>query len=277
MNCSCRMLLRGGMVVAFALGLLTPPGGMLSAEPGAKPNFAAVPRPDPSKFKCLVAFGLYTEMLKLDDALEGWKHNGRHAPEFTWVNCPPNAVEAFPDSNDKLFAYNTVVLSDVNYKAIGQRGFDMLCDYVEQGGRLLVTGGPYALGNGEFEGSRFLQVLPVTLRGPFDLKWAGQGKSWALRPAARDSALLAGVSFVQNPQVFWQHFVTPKSGAQVVLQAGDQPALVVGRYGQGKVAVLTLSPTGEGAAGQTPWWDWDGRAPLMKSLFSWLNDKQEPK
>jgi hypothetical protein len=60
----------------------------------------------------------------------------------------------------------------------------------------------------------------------------------------------------------------------MVLKAGDEPALVLGRYGAGKVAVLTLSPTGKGAAGEVPWWDWEGWSPLVKNLFSRLNDKQ---
>lgn len=237
-----------------------------------KPDFAKVARPPADKFKCLVVFGLYTHLLNIDDALSGWKHKGQNAPAFTWANCPPNAIETFPGTYDELFSYNTVVLSDVNCKAIGDTGLEMLCDYVEQGGSLLVTGGPYALGNGEFEGTRFLQVLPVTLSGPFDLKWAGKGKSWPLAPASGDSPVLAGVSFAQNPKVFWHHFVTPKNGTEVLLKAGDQPALIFGRYGKGKVAVLTLSPTGEGAPGETQWWDWDGWGPLVKNVFTWLNE-----
>ena len=239
-----------------------------------KPDFTTVARPAPDRFKCLVVFGLYTHVLKLDDSLAGWRRNGRNQPEFTWVNCPPNAIEAFPGSYDELFAYNTIVLSDVNHKAIGDIGFEMICDYVEQGGNLIVSGGPYAFGNGEFEGSRFLHVLPVALSGPFDLKWAGEGKSWALQPVAGSAAFSAGVSFSQNPKVFWNHLVTLKKDAQLVLKAGDAPALVIGRYGKGRVAVLTLSPTGEGAAGETPWWNWEGWGPLMKNVFSWLNDKQ---
>jgi uncharacterized membrane protein len=219
-----------------------------------------------------VVFGLYTHILNLDDALAGWKQGGKNAPEFDWANCPPNAIEKFPGSYNELFGYNTVVLSDVNYKAVGDIGFEMLCDYVEQGGSLLVTGGPYAFGNGEFEETRFLQVLPVTLSGPFDLKWAGKGQSWPLTPASDSHPVLAGVSFARNPRVFCHHFVTPKEGAEVVLKAGDQPALVLGRYGRGKVAVLTLSPTGEAAAGETEWWAWDGWPQLVGNLFTWLNE-----
>jgi uncharacterized membrane protein len=239
-----------------------------------KPDFAQVAQPDPARCRVLVVFGLYTHILNLDDALAGWKSRGGAAPEFTWANCPPNAIETFPGSYDELFAYDAVVLSDVNFKAIGATGFEMLCDYAEQGGRLLVTGGPYALGNGEFEETRFLEVLPVTLSGPFDLKWAGKGQSWELLPADPRSPLLAGVSFEPKPKVFWHHVVTPKAGASVVLQAGDSPVLILGGYGKGKVALLTLSPTGKEAEGEIAWWNWNGWFPLLRNVFTWLDARE---
>lgn len=235
-----------------------------------KPDFAKVAKPAADKYKCLVVYGLYTQMLNIDDALAGWKGKNGAAPEFTWANCPPNAIDTFPGRYDDLFAYNAVVLSDVNFKAIGDIGFEMLCDYVAQGGSLLVAGGPYALGNGEFEETRFLEVLPATLSGPFDLKWAGKGKSWDLVVADAQSPLLAGVSFEQKPKVFWHHFVTPKADTQVVLTAGDKPVLILGKYGKGKVALLTLSPTGKEAEGEVAWWRWKGWFPLLRNVMTWL-------
>jgi len=237
-----------------------------------KPDFAALPRPAPDKFRCLVVFGLYTHILDVDGALAGWKSPGGIAPEFTWANCPPNAVESFPGSYEELFAYNAVVLSDVNYKAVGDIGFEMLCDYVEHGGSLLVTGGPYAFGNGEFEETRFLEVLPVTLSGPFDLKWAGKGKSWPLTAPDPDHPVVRAASLDRAPRVFWHHFVTPREGTEVVLRADAQPALILGRYGKGKVAALTLSPTGEGGQGEVQWWDWNGWPKLMEGVFTWLSE-----
>ena len=237
-----------------------------------KPDFSKVACPAKNKFKCLVVFGLYTDILNIDNALAGWKSKGGSSVEFTWANCPPNAIETFPGSYDELFSYNVVVLSDVNFKAIGDTGFEMLCDYVEHGGKLVVTGGPYALGNGEYEGTRFLELLPVTLSGPFDLKWAGKGKSWNLKPAKQEEPLLKGLSFDQNPKVFWHHFVTPKKDAVVLLTANEKPVLIFGKYGKGQVAVLTLSPTGIGIAGETAWWDWKGWEQLMKNIFTWMNE-----
>ena len=256
-------------------------GGAYSRKPPRrrktfdKPDFTTVARPDSARFRVLVAFGLYTHILNLDDALADRRHRGTIAPELDWANCPPNAVETFPGTYDELFRYNAIVLSDVNYNGLGDIGFEMVCDYVHEGGGLLVTGGPYAFGNGEFEETRFLDVLPVKLQGPFDLKWAGEGKSWALRPVAPSHAVLNGISFAADPRVFWHHFVTPKASAEVVLNAGDQPTLILGRYGKGKVAVLTFSPTGIAAKGETQWWAWDGWFSLVRNTMTWLGHTKE--
>ena len=234
-----------------------------------KPDFGDVGRPDPKRYRCLVVFGLFTHILNLDDAVANRKQHGLTPVEFDWANCPPNGVETFPGTYDELFRYDLIVLSDVNYKALGDIVMEMLCDYVHEGGSLLVVGGPYAYGNGEFDGARFLDVLPVHLSGPFDLKWAGKGKSWPLKAARSEHSVLDNLSFKQQPRVFWHHFMTPKKGAVVVLKAGNRPALVLGRYGKGKVAALSLSPTGVGSKGEVQWWDWDGWFPLVQNLFVW--------
>ena len=101
-----------------------------------------------------------------------------------------------------------------------------------------------------FQGSRFLDVLPVRLRGPFDLKWSGKGKSWKLATRQPEHPLLNGVRFDQSPRVYWHHFVTPKPNATVVLDAGSEPTLILGRYDKGSVATLTLSPTGLASEGE---------------------------
>ena len=239
-----------------------------------KPDFTTIARPDPKRYRCLVVFGLFTHILNLDDAVAERKRHGLTPVEFHWANCPPNGVETFPRTYDELFRYDLIVLSDVNYKALGDIAIEMICDYVHEGGSLLVVGGPYAYGNGEFEGSRFLDVLPVHLSGPFDLKWAGKGKSWKLKASSPDHAVLRDVSFAQEPRVFWHHFLTATKDAIVVLKAGEKPVLILGRYGKGKVAALALSPTGVAAKGEVQWWDWDGWFPLVRNLFAWAKRKE---
>jgi len=237
-----------------------------------KPDFSTIPGPKPGKFRCMVAFGLYTQIFNFDDGLIGWKSKDGSSAEFDFINCPPNGIESFPGGYPELFAYNAVILSDVNFRALGDIRMEMLCDYVAQGGKLLVTGGPYALGNGEFEDTRFLEMLPATLSGPFDLKWAGKGKSWELTPTLEGKPFLNGVSFNPAPRVFWQHFVTPKQDARVILTAGGKPNLILGKYGKGKVVLLTLSPTGAATNDKTAWWTWDGWPGLLKNLFTWMDE-----
>ncbi len=215
----------------------------------------------------LLFYGLYTQWYRFEEALAGI---GKHRLKVS--NALPTGAEYFPASYKELFGYDFIVLSNVNYKALGDIGVEILYYYVEQGGNLLVTGGPYAFGNGEFEGSRFLELLPVILSGPFDLKWSGKGASWPLRPAKESHSLLKGVSFEDNPRVFWNHWVKPKAETEVVLMSGDQPALVCGRYGKGKVAVLTLSPTGKEGKGETAWWNWQGWLPLVRNIFNWFTE-----
>lgn len=237
-----------------------------------KPDFSTVARPPDGTFRCLVVFGLYTQVLRIDEALSTWASGGEVVPTVTWANCPPNAVETFPGTYDELFSYHAVVLSDVNFDAVGDIGFEMICDYVEHGGGLLVTGGPYALGNGGFEGTRFLDVLPVTLSGAFDLTWAGRGSSWALAAADLAHPVLDGLSLAEAPRVFWQHSVVGKADADIVLRADGRPALVLGRYGRGKVAVWTPSPTGTGARGGVPWWEWSGWPALVRNTLRYLSE-----
>ncbi|HCK73129.1 MAG TPA: hypothetical protein DHW38_16265 [Planctomycetaceae bacterium] len=114
--------------------------------------------------------------------------------------------------------------------------------------------------------------MPVHISGPFDLKWAGKGMSWSLKPAIADHAILDGVSFDEKPQVFWQHYLQPKRNSEVILTAGDKPALVVGNYGKGQVAALSLSPTGVATDGEVQWWDWNGWFPLVRNLFNWAKE-----
>lgn len=221
--------------------------------------------------KVLVVYGLYTRMLRIWDALDLLKQDGRKI-STTWVNCPPNGVENFPASYQELADYNVIILCDVNQKALGQLCLNMIQVCVKGGRGLLLTGGPYALGNGEFADKTFLEMLPVKLTGPFDLKWAGKGKSWKLKKSS-SSPILNRLTFDSAPDVYWMHHLTPKKDSQIILKANGLPALVTGSYGKGKVAVLSLSPTGcKQNKEDVPWWDWTSLPELEKNLIIWLKN-----
>ena len=246
-----------------------PPGKRKSF---AKPDLSKLAaRPRDSRYRVLVVFGLYTEHLNLDDALVSWEPPRGKSLEFTWANCPPGGVEHFPASYENLFSYDVIVLSNVNRESLGDIRIEQLCDYLEHGGNVLVSGGFYTYGNGEFEDSRFLKVLPVMLSGPFDLKWAGKNKSWPLR-ARQGSRMAEGLPMDASPKVYWCHFFTARPDADVVLTAAGQPMLTLGQYGRGKIAALALTPMGNPDEGDTPWWRWGGWPMVAQRVFGWFGE-----
>jgi hypothetical protein len=51
---------------------------------------------------------------------------------------------------------------------------------------------------------------------------------------------------------------------------GDQPAIVIGAAGRGRVAVVGVTPLGEPAPGTVAWWDWPDWPAAMASVVDAL-------
>ena len=215
-----------------------------------KPDFSTISvRPSDSQ-KVLLLFGLYTNHYHIEEALKTIEMDVKVS------NAPPTGVAYFPATYEKLFGYHTVILSNINAKAVGSMGLEMLYDYVQHGGNIVVLGGNYSMGNGDFPAnSRFQQFLPVELIGPFDMRWAGKKQAWAVEVVLPESPLLTNVSFDEKPMAFWVHEVKPKANTEVILKAGPYPALIAGSFGKGKVVVCTMTCMGNPEPGQQEFWE----------------------
>jgi len=233
-----------------------------------KPDFSAMKSPSARQsgpYRVFVLYGLYTKVLRLNKALAGWTKNGG-AAEFAWSSASPKGAKFFPGTYEELFGYQLLVLADVNYKTIGDDGFEKVYDYARSGGTVLVTGGPYAYGNAEAADTRLTEMLPVELLGPFDHKWAGKGKSWDLKVERAEHPLVKNVDFSGKPQVMWMHKTVLKKGATEALSAGGMPALAVWKLGKGYVIASLLSPCGVAPEGKTPWWNWKGWDQIVRNV-----------
>jgi uncharacterized membrane protein len=148
-------------------------------------------------------------------------------------------LDAFPYDYDKLMACDVVVIGDVSAAALGDTAMEMLSDYVQHGGRLLVLGGPLAYGSGGYRGSLLEKVLPVVSGGPFDLQpCASPGPTEA-------AGALAGIAPYEFSKDNWVHRgVTVKPDAQVLLKVGATPLVVEGRSGQGTAVCVLATPVG---------------------------------
>jgi hypothetical protein len=145
---------------------------------------------------------------------------------------------------------------------------DRLRGLVEAGGRLLLLGGPYGFGSGDWHLSDLLAPLyPAELSGRFDLQPVGAERAAHLEPAG---ALLRHLDWSKPPVVLWQHVMKPKPDATVYVKSGPHPAIVSRPYGEGKVTFITAAPLGDAPAGQTAFWDWPEWPKLMKTVVGEL-------
>jgi hypothetical protein len=187
--------------------------------------------------------GLWHELLGLPAALKaldipmtegGWY---KQWDQHTWGGEPKLK------NPEDLAKYRLIVLADVDLRTFSLEQRAWIKGWVEAGGSLLMTGGPYGFGSGWWQESDLLApILPATLK-PYDLQPA------AAPLKIKGVGPLAALKLPAGAATVWLHDLAPKPGAEVALTAGGKPALILGQAGKGRVALLALAPLGEDVAG----------------------------
>lgn len=222
-----------------------------------KPDFSRIPKFKNTDKKLFIMFGMFTDHLKIYETFRNEKNT-----KMEWSNAHPLGMSTFPARYEDLFTYRLMFMCNVNFKSIGYQSMEMLKDYVEHGGSLIITGGFYTYGHGDYTGTAFEKIVPFEGMKPFDFTWAGKGKNLTLKAKTTDP-LLKNVDFSKNPQVQWYHDVKLKKGAVVLAELSNgKPGIVKYKYGKGTVIACTIAPFG---TPDNPWWLWDGWATFMKN------------
>jgi uncharacterized membrane protein len=202
------------------------------------------------------------------------------------VSYMPNheVPEGFPFEVEELRRdYDAIVLSDVPADSFllshavfvkGERHPNRLAgigEFVRSGGGLLMIGGYMSFsgfeGRGRYSLTALADVLPVTMGVHDDRMELPEG----VEPVA-----VAPHPALGGQEEAWPYFLgynrfAAKSGADVLLRAGEDPFLVVDGYGEGRVAAF--------ASDCSPHWgspefmSWDGYAPFWNSLIDWTAGK----
>ena len=87
----------------------------------------------------------------------------REALTAQGIDVTTTAPEQLPESRGPLEAFDAVILSDANAKALGEARMNALSAYVREfGGGLLFAAGANAFGEGGYKDSPLEQVLPAT-------------------------------------------------------------------------------------------------------------------
>jgi len=174
----------------------------------------------------------------------------------------------FPATAQHLTTHHVLIICNVNAQAL-QHTQSLLLDYAENGGSILFLGGRFAFGD-SYHQSSLAKLCPVTfVEKGFDLRNPSEGLT--LSPA--ESVLnrdLKALGWDEKPMVFWYHAGTPRANAVVAMSAGDNPLLILGQYGKGRVAVFAGSVMGVPEKGELPFWKWDGWPAVLGRTVRWL-------
>lgn len=197
-------------------------------------------------------------------------------------HIPSHLVEErFPTTAEGLAEYDMVLFSDVGANTMNlpmnvfQRliptvnKLELVREYVRKGGAFVMIGGYLTFqgiqGRGCYKRTAIEDILPVTLLEGDDRVECSQG----LTPVVIDSVhpVMAGLP-EQWPAVLGYNRLLPKEGSSVVARIGDDPLVVLGQYGQGRVCAY--------ATDCAPHWapkefcTWDGFTRLWSNLVNWM-------
>ena len=231
-----------------------------------KPDtIALVPHPG---FNVVWGQGMFYDKYGLDAALA-------RLPAGDVTECLPysgllsEGLENFPLAYDQLLRQDVIVLTDVAAASLDDNMAEMVKDYVQAGGGLVVCGGPWSLGKGQYAGSKLGALLPVETVGKGDFRTVD-----APLQCAPGDALLGALDWTRDPpRCYVLQEVRPRPGAQVRVTCGQYPVVVTGQVGQGRVAVIALTPLGDPPAGERPWWRWRQWPDALAKILNWTAGK----
>jgi hypothetical protein len=131
---------------------------------------------------------------------------------------------------------------------------------VKQGMTLVVFGGLFALGKGEYQDSYLSDYLPVELKDAWQVKKFQS--PLIIQPVSNEMKKL---DWKIKPSVVYIHDLKPKKDAEVLLTAGDHPLLVRQKLGKGEIIVFLGTTCGSLPKNpQNPlFWKWNQWAKMV--------------
>lgn len=193
---------------------------------------------------------------------------------------PAHEVQVrFPQSLEELKAYDAIVISDVGANTfllqnptfyqmqIIPNSLDLIKQYVEEGGGLLMVGGYLTFmgieGKANYKNTVLADVLPVVMMDGDDRVEMPSGFAPV---AAGPHALVDKLG--EWPRLLGYNKLSAKPDAELLLRNGEDAILAVGTYGQGKTAAF--------ASDCSPHWgslefmDWEHYASFWSELVKYL-------
>lgn len=216
--------------------------------------------------KILFLKGLYYDGYKIEEVLkriEGVEIKESYFTDKGYI-YNGSSLTYFPDSYEEIFKFKLIIMADIDGNSIGDEGRTYLKGFVENGGNLIVFGGPYSFGRGRFEGTYIEEILPVKIREICDLKMEIEKieKTEKCPFWIKWNSEKGGV-------VIWSHIFDLKKGAEVWLKSGKNPFLIFSKYGNGKVFVFAGTNLGIAPQGKKEFWETDEWLNLLYGIIEY--------
>jgi uncharacterized membrane protein len=224
------------------------------------------------KTRILFIRGLWSNFQGVDEAL---KKMGDVEVVDGWMKRAPfgEVASGFPAGYDELMSYNLIILGNVSGPMLGDLGQEMLSDYIQAGGGVLMLSGDRTFGQADFKNENFLKVLPLTFAGYGD--YALMKEPSPLLPKDKHP-ILNGVDLPAGDIVLYSHSLNPIKGAITPLVFADgRPALILSGEKGRHVAALAPLPFGNAPSGKELYCRGDQYHRLMANLMKWLMGTME--
>lgn len=159
-------------------------------------------------------------------------------------------LEHFPDTVEKLKEYDVVLVSDVGANTFllhpdtffrsrkTPNKFQVIADYVEQGGAFGMIGGYMTFmgfeGKGKYHGSIIEKILPVTMLSGDDREEHPEGIEVTVKP---ESHIVLKDVPEKWPALLGYNKLLAKPDAEVVAEYDGDPIIALGYYGKGRTFI----------------------------------------
>ena len=187
-----------------------------------------------------------------------------------YVHFPPSKAGSVPSESKELKKYDSIILSDVPSRLLGNARMASIRDYVRSGGGLGMIGGweSFTGSGGGYRNTPIEEALPVRCAASDDRVNNSNGFKMIKKLG---HPILSGLPWGSSPTVCGFNRVTPKKGSitllslkeimpngrdsveGVRLSSKEHPLLVVGSYKAGRTLALTTDVAPHWVGGMVDW------------------------
>lgn len=190
--------------------------------------------------------------------------------------------EHFPWTLEELNQYDVVILSDIGSNSLlfAQQVFyggeqtvnrlELLAQWVQQGHGLMMAGGYLSFagfeGKAHYHNTAIEKILPVHIAAHDDRVETPQGAQLVINHQYEQHPVVREITDI--PQLLGYQQLQAKENAQVLCTINDDPALIVGTYGQGRSLAFASDISPHWAP--KPFIQWEGYGVLFSNCVKWL-------